>query len=433
MILQVYITVNHQNQQKHLKIITIYLQKYMIWLTFLLRLGKMKVFYIDFTFKKLKGLCMKKLSLPPTERRRLTRNQIYQYIYKAPGCSKQEIADSLNFSMPTIHQNLNELTQAGLVRIDGVGESTGGRRPLQLTINENARFSLGVSVTESHFRIVAANLRLDEIAYQKYGHPHCNNMKDLGSFLTADLEDFLNRFGLNREKLLGIGIALPAIFNADRTCVITAPTLDLRDQDIHPLICSIPYPVAVCNDATSGGYAEWYVQQDSDCMAYISLEGGVGGAILVNGVPYTGLNGRSGEFGHICVQPEGLSCKCGLRGCLEAYCSSDRISTDLGISVEQFFAGLEAGNLAYQTLWKDYLRHLASALATIRMMFDCRIVLGGYVAQYLTPFLKELRGLTASRDPFDDEAEYISLCHYPKHAVPLGAALHFINLFVEEL
>lgn len=433
MILQAYISVNHQNQQKHLKIITIYLQKYMIWLTFLLRLGKMKVFYIDFTFKKLKVLCMKKLSPPPTKRRRLTRNQIYQYIYKAPGCSKQEIADSLNFSMPTVHQNLNELTQAGLVRIDGVGESTGGRRPLQLTINENARFSLGVSVTESHFRIVAANLRLDEIAYQKYGHPHCNNMKDLGSFLTADLEDFLNRFGLNREKLLGVGIALPAIFNADRTCVITAPTLNLRDQDIHPLICSIPYPVAVCNDATSGGYAEWYVQQDSDCMAYISLEGGVGGAILVNGVPYTGLNGRSGEFGHICVQPEGLSCKCGLRGCLEAYCSSDRISTDLGISVEQFFAGLEAGNLAYQTLWKDYLRHLASALATIRMVFDCRIVLGGYVAQYLTPFLKELRGLTASRDPFDDEAEYISLCHYPKHAVPLGAALHFINLFVEEL
>ena len=433
MILQVYITVNHQNQQKQSKNIAIYPQKFLIRLTFLLWLGKMKVFYIDFTFEKLKELYMKKLSLPPTERRRLTRNQIYQYIYKAPGCSKQEIADSLNFSMPTVHQNLNELTQAGLVRIDGVGESTGGRRPLQLTINENARFSLGVSVTESHFRIIAANLRLDEIAYQKYPHPHCNNMKEMGNFLAADLENFLNRFGLNREKLLGVGIALPAIFNTDRTCVVAAPTLNLRDQSIRPLICSIPYPVSVCNDATSGGYAEWYVQQDSDCMAYISLEGGVGGAILMNGVPYTGLNGRSGEFGHICVQPEGLSCKCGLRGCLEAYCSSDRISTDLGISVEQFFAGLEAGNLAYQTLWKDYLCHLASALATIRMVFDCRIVLGGYVAQYLAPFLKELRGLTASRDPFDDEAEYISLCHYPKHAVPLGAALHFINLFVEEL
>ena len=136
---------------------------------------------------------MKKLSLPPTERRRLTRNQIYQYIYKAPGCSKQEIADSLNFSMPTVHQNLNELTQAGLVRIDGVGESTGGRRPLQLTINENAHFSVGISVTDDHFRIIAANLRLDEIAHQKYPHPHCNNMKEMGNFLAADLENFLRQ------------------------------------------------------------------------------------------------------------------------------------------------------------------------------------------------------------------------------------------------
>ena len=123
-----------------MKNIAIYPQKFLIRLTFLLWLGKMKVFYIDFTFEKLKKLYMKKLSLPPTERRRLARNQIYQYIYKAPGCSKQEIADSLNFSMPTVHQNLNELTQAGLVRIDGVGESTGGRRPLQLTTNENAHF-----------------------------------------------------------------------------------------------------------------------------------------------------------------------------------------------------------------------------------------------------------------------------------------------------
>ena len=56
MILQAYIRVNHQNQQKHLKIITIYIQKYRIRLTFLLWLGKMKVFYIDFTFEKLKGL-----------------------------------------------------------------------------------------------------------------------------------------------------------------------------------------------------------------------------------------------------------------------------------------------------------------------------------------------------------------------------------------
>ena len=84
MILQVYITVNHQNQQKQSKNIAIYPQKFLIRLTFLLWLGKMEVFYIDFTFEKLKELYMKKLSLPPTERRRLTGTRFINIFTRHP-------------------------------------------------------------------------------------------------------------------------------------------------------------------------------------------------------------------------------------------------------------------------------------------------------------------------------------------------------------
>ena len=54
-------------------------------------------------------------------------------------------------------------------------------------------FSVGISVIDDHFRIITANLRLDEIAHQKYPHPHCNNMKEMGNFLAADLENFLRQ------------------------------------------------------------------------------------------------------------------------------------------------------------------------------------------------------------------------------------------------
>ena len=377
---------------------------------------------------------MEKLHRTATERRRLTRNRIYRYLYDAAGSrSKQEIADDLALSLPTVHQNLTELLHAELVRPDGTGESTGGRPALRLTVAENARFALGVSVSGDHFRILAANLRLEEIAYRKAGHPRTLSLAELGGLLAEELERFLGDFGLNRDKLLGVGIALPGILNVERTRILTAPTLHLRDADLQPLYDAIPYPVTLSNDATSGGYAEWFAQNEQDSMAYLSLEGGVGGAVLVNGAPYTGVNGRSGEFGHICVQPGGLPCQCGQQGCLEAYCSSARISTDLGITVEQFFDGLAAGNLAYRTLWADYLQHLSVALVAIRMALDCNIVLGGYLAQYLAPYLPELRRLTAQRDPFEGDAAYVRLCHYPKHAVSLGVALHFISQFLEQL
>ncbi|HJB40974.1 MAG TPA: ROK family protein [Candidatus Gemmiger avicola] len=378
---------------------------------------------------------MEKLNQTATERRRITRNRLYRYLYDAPqGHSKQEMADDLGLSMPTVHQNLAELLQAELVRANGVRGSTGGRRATQIAVAENARFALGISVSGDHFRILAANLRLEEIAYRRSDHPRTESLAELGRLLAAEIEHFLTDFGLNREKLLGVGIALPAILNADRTRLLTAPTLHLHDADLQPLASAIPYPVQVDNDATSGGYAEWFAQKEKSSMAYLSLEGGVGGAVLLNGTPYTGANGRSGEFGHICVQPGGLPCQCGQQGCLEAYCSSARISTDLGITVEQFFTGLAAGNLAYRTLWADYLQHLSVGLATIRMTLDCNIVLGGYLAQYLPPYLPELRRLTAGHDPFDKGgAHYVRLCHYPKHAVSLGVALHFITQFIEAL
>lgn len=377
---------------------------------------------------------MEKLQQTATERRRITRNRIYRYLYEAPeGHSKQEIADHLALSLPTVHQNLSELLQAELVRADGVQESTGGRRAARLCVAENARFAVGVSVSAQHFRLLAANLRLEEIAYRKDAHDPVTDPAALGAQLAAALERFLTDFGLNREKLLGVGIALPGVLNAARDRLLTAPTLPLDSPDLQPLADAIPYRTVFRNDAASGGYAEWFVRTDADSIAYLSLEDGVGGAVLLDGTPYTGANGRSGEFGHICVQPGGLPCRCGRQGCLEAYCSSARLSTDLGITVEQFFAGLEAGNLAYRTLWADYLQHLAVGIAAIRMVLDCTVVLGGYLAQYLAPYLPELRRLAAARDPFDDTADYIRLCHYPKHAVPLGVALPFIQTFLAEL
>ena len=76
---------------------------------------------------------MEKLHETATERRRLTRNSIYRYLYDAPGGrSKQEIAEDLAMSLPTVHQNRTELLRAVRVRPDGMSASTGGRRALDV-------------------------------------------------------------------------------------------------------------------------------------------------------------------------------------------------------------------------------------------------------------------------------------------------------------
>ncbi|MDD6174877.1 MAG: ROK family transcriptional regulator [Firmicutes bacterium] len=369
-----------------------------------------------------------------TERRRITRNKIYQYLYTASSPrSKQEIASDLLLSLPTVHQNLNELLEAGLVEAAGLQQSTGGRRATGLTIAANARFAVGISLTQNHLRFLAANLRMEEIAYQKTPLHKALQPETLGLLIAAELESFLDRFGLNRQRLLGVGIAVPGIFNTQGDQILLAPTMQLHGVSTALLTAALPYPCFVSNDATAGGYAEWFAQDSRESIAYLSLENGVGGALLLGGAPYHGTNGRSGEFGHICVEPGGLACKCGKRGCLEAYCSAARVSDDLGISLEDFFAGLAARNTTHEALWEDYLQHLAAGVSTIRMVLDCSVVLGGIMTQYLAPYLPRLRELAAAQNPFESSADYIRLCRYPKRATLLGVALHFIQDFIQSL
>lgn len=369
-----------------------------------------------------------------TERRRQTRNSIFKYIYDSD-CpkTKQAIANDLSLSLPTVHQNLAELLEAGLIRYSGVVPSTGGRRAKGIIINQSIRFSVGISLNESSLSFIAADLKLQEIAYKKTAKFVMSEMEDLGLFIADNLEEFLDEFKLDRKKLLGVGIAIPAIIDISKQEIVMAPTLDLKSKSLKMLTRNIQYNVYVENDATSAGFAEWCARPKHGNMAYISLENGVGGALFVNGVPYSGDNHRSAEFGHICIVPDGLRCKCGKQGCLEAYCSSKRISDDLGITVDEFFNGVASGDERYKHLLNDFLKHLSVAVNNIRMSMDCDIIIGGAMSQYLEPYIPQLQNFVAYNNINESSVDYLKLSQYPKRAVPLGVALHFIKGFIESI
>ena len=366
------------------------------------------------------------------DHRRQSRSSVYHYLYETRDfCTRQSLAKALDLSLPTIYQNLTELVDAGLVRYAGQSQSTGGRKASGLAIVPEARVAVGVAITEDRLRFSAADLRLNEIAYHKVTHTARFDMDELGVLVARELEHFLDKYHIERERLLGVCIALAGVTNPEGTLLLYAPTMHLRNVDLSGLTCRIPYPTYVENDANCSGYAEWFIRGDRENMAYLSLENGVGGAIITGGSVYGGENRRSAEFGHMCVEPGGLPCACGKWGCLEAYCSDWRIRNTLGVSLKEFFEGVEQGRPEYAALWKDFLFHLAVGASNIRMALDCNVVLGGFMSQFLDPYLPMLREFAAANDPFERRADYLQLGVLRSHAVPLGAALHFIQKFLD--
>lgn len=369
-----------------------------------------------------------------TERRRRTRSSIYHYLYNsAEPCPKQKIAYDLNLSLPTVYQNLTELQEAGLVDYCGTLPSSGGRPATCISVVPDARLSVGVSITEHRLRFTLTDLKCNELGFKDVHHSTDIRDPEYSRFLAGELELFLDEYNVEREKLLGVGVTIAAVVSLDMSTIVFAPTLDLYNVPFDRLLHMIPYPTHPDNDGTSGGFAEWFTSSVDSDIAFLSLEDGVGGAVLLNGAPFIGCDNRSGEFGHMCIVPGGLKCACGKCGCLEAYCSAMRLSNDLGITLRDFFAGVNAGNEEYREKLEDYLQHLAIGIHNIRHVLDCDVVLGGFMAKFLEPYMPRLRELLAEIDPFDKEGSYLRLTRYPKHAALMGAAFYYVKRFLDSI
>ncbi|MCC8076385.1 MAG: ROK family transcriptional regulator [Clostridiales bacterium] len=367
------------------------------------------------------------------ELRRQNCNRVFRYIYSSDTpVTKQDVAHSLNLSLPTVGQNLKELQEVGLLETQGTFDSTGGRKPRAIGVASNVKYSVGIMLSNYHIHIVCIDLRAKVVAQKTIAH----DFEDSDAYfqeIGLQLESFLDSNEIDRSRLLGVGIALPGIPDIDRGIVTLSRTLSSKDISIAKLTEHIPYPCFVENDANAGGVAEWWNHQEHDNMVYLSIQRGVGGAVLLDGVRYMGRHHHSGEFGHMCIVPGGQRCLCGRRGCLEAYCSTARISSDLGITREEFFEALEAGNTEYQKIWSDYLDHLAIGINNIRMVLDCDIILGGVLAHFMGPYLDDLRFRLRNISSFETTGDFLKLSRYLSWSTCVGVALHFISDFIDSI
>lgn len=84
------------------------------------------------------------------EVKKINRNQIFRYVNKYEKVSKPDIASALGISMPTVLQNVKELMDRGLIREVGAFESTGGRKAKVIAPVQDARYAIGIDITQNH-------------------------------------------------------------------------------------------------------------------------------------------------------------------------------------------------------------------------------------------------------------------------------------------
>ena len=365
--------------------------------------------------------------------RKANRNRVYRFLYDSQGDQTvQDVSRALSLSLPTVNQNLNELIELGLIDNSKIASSNGGRRPHLLSVIPSARCAVGVEISPHHMYLVVTDLKINELGYRVISRPF-EATADYAAALAAEIQSLVEDLRINQDRVLGVGITLPGIINAENTILEYAPTLVSQHLDLSFLRAAVPYSVKFFNDANAGGFAEWWDQPGQSSMAYLSLGRGIGGAILVNGIPYEGENRRSAEFGHVCIRPGGKTCSCGRKGCLEAYCSTAILSNQLGITLADFFRSLETGDGDKVLLWEKYLADLAIGIVNIHTMLDCDVVLGGPLSPFLGKHIEQLKKHISQLDLISSEPKYVRLCRYHEKSNGIGAALKYVDNFISNI
>ena len=133
----------------------------------------------------------------------------------------------------------------------------------------------------------------------------------------------------NGGKLLGAGIGIPGII--DLEAGVVSKSANLPGWSGYPVRAEIERrlgtPIFLENDAKVAALGEQWLgaARNARDMAMITLGTGIGGAIVLDGKIFHGMNGMAGEFGHVTIEPGGVLCGCGNRGCAERYASATAI------------------------------------------------------------------------------------------------------------
>ncbi len=374
------------------------------------------------------------------EVKKFNRNQIFRYVNQQERVSKPDIAMALGISMPTVLQNINELIEQGLVLEVGEFQSTGGRKATAIAPVRDVYYALGLDITQNHIGLVLTDLSGEVLKHKRVYKPFKNERSYYKEMAEIGTE-FMDEDQKSGWKFLGIGISIPGIVDTRSQKIVYSHTLNISHLDCAVFTEFLPYPATFVNDANAAGLAEMYHIDHKFNAVYLSLSNSVGGAIIekresyvgqdmIKDLLYLGDNLRGGEFGHMTLIPDGGKCYCGKKGCVDYYCSATNLARHTNGKLELFFEELGHGNEAFLKIWDDYLSYLAVEVNNLRMIFDCRVIIGGYVGSHIEPYILQLKERIAKLNTFEADGSYVQACRFRVEASALGAALQRIEAFI---
>ncbi len=374
--------------------------------------------------------------------RRHNRSVLLSSLYLGEPRSRQELGQATGLSQGTVSNVVGELIEEGLVVEAGLVDSDGGRPRTLLRVNPGYTHVVGVDVGETRVRVEVFDLAMRPLATVE--HPLASVRPDPGAVVAQVLDglnEVLGRAAVDPARVLGVGVGVFGTVEQGAEVTVHAQTIGWDAVPLERMLrAGTALPIYVDNGAKTLGQAElWFGAGRGVQHAVVVLVGsGVGAAVITNGTIHRGATSSAGEWGHTGLVYDGRPCRCGSRGCLEAYVGAEAIldrwrqarggrpvpGEDEESALAALLAAAPDSKVAAKVL-AETAGYLGAGIANLVNLFNPqRIVLAGWAGHALgARLLPEIRAAAAARalrHPFGQTT--IQLGQLGLDAVALGAA-----------
>ncbi len=348
--------------------------------------------------------------------------RIVRLLYLRGEMTRMELQTELGLSKPTVLQAVKELTQAGILRSGKALASDKGRHPVTLVFQYESRLGVGVRVLPDRLEMVLANLKLIVHARKTVLLPHTAEQEHEPAFfdrLREEVDRFVAEQKVPPEQFCGAGFALEG--ENDNEVWQSAGCVTTKEE----MQRHFPYRIQFGQMRTITGYAELW-SRDHNMAACLIVGSHVHCVLMAFGRVINGMMLPGGNIDHLTLYPGGKKCACGRKGCVEAYCTTDRLLGDRFANLETFFMALRSGDAACGKLWADYLDNLSQLIANLEEFLQWKIVLSGELADWLRSDFELLKELVSQKRGRRGSSR-LRLGRFGSEGDALGAALQVLE------
>jgi predicted NBD/HSP70 family sugar kinase len=384
--------------------------------------------------------------------RRRNRAALLLHIYHQGTASRVELMRASGLSSGSISNVVSDLINDGMIAEVGSVDSDGGRPRALLRVRPEFGNVVGVDIGETHIQVGLFDWTLSRIASTTFPIAETSlEPEAVARMVISGIANVTAEAGVDPAGLLGVGVGVPgAVQPTGSGTAVHAPTLRWSGVRLDEmLLTSVTAPLYIDNCARTLGQAEmWRGAGRGTSQAVIALLGVGVGAALATGPDAPRATTSTSEWGHTVIVVGGAPCRCGSRGCLEAYVGAEAVLARYAeltgdrpleaVGTEPRLAELAAratGPGPAASVLDATAEYLGIGIANlVNLLSPDRVVLAGWVAETIGPLILPAVRAAARRHalPYLYGQLQIQLGELGTDAVALGAAtLPVVHILAE--